>query len=164
LDLIYAFAWDNKVIFPNIDGWNLRKENINLPNDLKGEYNLLIISFRHSQHILIEQWFFFLKMLEKEFPQFRSYEIPTFGRLYKIIKPKIEKGMVSKIKHLDFQERIINIFLNKSRFKKNLAISKENTIYLFLVDKRGAIHWSTFNGFSNQKIEELSLILKALFN
>ncbi|MEJ2279664.1 MAG: hypothetical protein P8Y70_18265, partial [Candidatus Lokiarchaeota archaeon] len=131
------------MIFPDVIGSNLRRRKLRLPIDLSGDLNLLIISFKHTQHTMIEQWLNFLTSLEMKFPKLKSYEIPTFGLYYKFIKSKLEKAMISKVTEKNIQEKIITLFLRKTKFKKTLGIPNEDTIYMFLVDRRGYIHWTS---------------------
>jgi hypothetical protein len=42
--------------FPNVSGSNLDGKRFNLPRDLKGKVNIVIIAFRREQTNLIEQW------------------------------------------------------------------------------------------------------------
>jgi hypothetical protein len=153
---------DIELIFPEAIGTTLRKRQIRLPYDLSGRINLLIIAFKHTHYILIEQWSFFLKILQKEFPELKFYEVPTFGILYKFIKNKIEKSMLTKVTEIDSQERMITLFLNKKKFRKDLDIPHEKTIFLFLIDKKGNILWSTNNGITNDKTNQLTTKVREL--
>lgn len=153
---------DIGLIFPEAKGTNLRKRRVRLPYELSGHINLLIIAFKHTQYVLIDQWSFFLKILEKDFPELKFYKIPTFGNIYKFIKNKLEKSMLSKVTEMDSQERIITLFLNKKKFRKTLNIPHENTIFLFLIDKKGNVFWSTNNGITNDKMDQLTSKVKEL--
>ncbi|UCD01742.1 MAG: hypothetical protein JSV23_01590 [Promethearchaeota archaeon] len=147
------------MIFPEVSGQNLEFENFDLPYNLEGELNLLIIPFRRWHQNLVDEWSFYLNSLEKKYSNFRYYEIPTLNRGYKIMRFMIDGGMRAGIPDKAVRERTITIYTNKTLFKKKLKIASEETIYLFLMNKNGEIIWRSQGPFDKNKLQTLEKYL-----
>ncbi|MFX1470390.1 MAG: hypothetical protein ACFFB8_17240 [Promethearchaeota archaeon] len=147
------------MIFPEVIGQNLEFEKFNLPYNLAGKLNLVIIPFRRWHQDLVDQWSFYLNSLEEKYSNFKYYEIPTLNRGYKVMKFMIEGGMRAGIPDKKVRERTITIYVNKSQFKKELEIQTEDTIHLFLINKKGEIIWHTEGQFNLNKTKALENIL-----
>ncbi len=142
-------------MFPNVFGKNLELEHFNIPSDLEGDLNLVIIPFKQWHQSLVNQWGFFLNTLESEFFNFRYYEIPTLSYGYKLMRFMIDGGMRAGIPDKSVRKRTITVYLNKNEFRKSLDIPSENTIYLFLITKKGDILWRSEGEYTPIKAEEL---------
>ncbi|MFW9827713.1 MAG: hypothetical protein ACFFEY_08980 [Candidatus Thorarchaeota archaeon] len=147
------------MIFPKVTGQNLEFENFNLPYNLEGELNLVIIPFRRWHQNLVDEWSFHLNSLEKKYSYFRYYEVPTLNRGFKVIRFMIDGGMRSGIPDKAVRERTITIYTNKTLFKKKLKIHSEDTIYLYLMDKNGKIICHVEGKFDNDKLQTLEKFL-----
>ena len=148
--------------FPEVSGENLEKKKYNIPYDLEGELNLLIVPFQRSHQTLVDQWSMFLNNIEEMNHNFRYYEMPTLNFAYKLVRFMIDGGMRAGIPDKDVRERTITIYINKPSFKKHLSIQSENTIYLFLIRKNGEILWRAEGQFESYKGEELLKFIKEL--
>jgi hypothetical protein len=146
-------------MFPEVSGQNLEFEDFELPYSLKGELNLVIIPFRRWHQDLVDEWSSYLNTLEKKYPKFRYYEVPTLSNGYKIMRFMIDGGMRAGIPNKGVRERTITIYINKSRFKKELNINSEDTIYLFLINKKGEIIWRSEGAFDQIKAQILKDLL-----
>ena len=60
----------------------------------------------------------------------------------------------------DSRERTITLYLDKKEFNQSLKIPKEDTIYLFLIDKEGQVIWKAEDGFTRQKYNDLKKAVK----
>jgi len=96
-----------------------------------------------------------LNILEDRYPKFRFYEIPTLSNGYKIMRFMIDGGMRAGIPDKRVRKRTITIYINKSKFKKQLNITSEDTIYLFLINKKGEIIWRSEGEFNPIKAKVL---------
>ena len=75
----------------------------------------------------------------------------------------IDGGMRAGIPSKEVRERTITTYINKSKFKKALEIPNEQTIYLFLVNKKGEILWHQSGVYDDSKAEELTDYLNSYF-
>ena len=63
--------------FPDISGENLEKKKYNIPYDLEGELNIVIVPFQRWHQSLVDEWSAFLNNIERSNRNFRYYEVPT---------------------------------------------------------------------------------------
>ncbi|MBD3191264.1 MAG: hypothetical protein GF308_11500 [Candidatus Heimdallarchaeota archaeon] len=147
-------------IFPEIEGSNLEGQKYCLPNDLEGELNLVIIPFQRYQQYLVNEWGNYLTELVKKYPNLEFYEIPTLARGYKLVRFMIDGGMRAGIPNKRTRERTITLYTNKGKFKEQLEIDSEDTIYLFLITKKGKILWREEGNITNEKTKDLESVLK----
>ncbi|MBY9015653.1 MAG: hypothetical protein KGD68_08190 [Candidatus Lokiarchaeota archaeon] len=141
--------------FPNVSGKNLEKKKYNIPYDLEGELNVLIVPFQRWHQSLADEWSVFLNKIEKSTQDFRYYEVPTLNSGYKVMRFMIDGGMRAGIPNRSVRERTITLYTNKPLFEKLLNIKSEDTIYLFLIRKNGEILWRDEGEYDTQKGEEL---------
>ncbi|MFX1558050.1 MAG: hypothetical protein ACFFC9_12415, partial [Promethearchaeota archaeon] len=105
------------------------------------------------------EWSLYLNTLEDRHPKFRFYEVPTLSNGYRIMRFMIDGGMRAGIPNRKIRARTITTYINKSKFKKDLNIDSEDTIYLFLVDKKGEIIWRSEGEFEPKKAKQLEDLL-----
>lgn len=141
--------------FPDISGENLEKKKYNIPYDLEGELNILIIPFQRWHQSLVDEWSAFLNNIERSNRNFRYYEVPTLNSGYKIMRFMIDGGMRAGIPDRGVRERTITLYTNKPLFEEQLNINSEDTIYLFLIRRNGEILWRSEGEYDKQKGEEL---------
>ena len=147
--------------FPQVSGSNLEEKDYNIPSDLEGDLNLLIIPFKRWQQSMVDSWSEFLTQITKKLDQinFKFYELPTLAKGYDLMSFLINGGMRAGIPDKSVRERTITLYLNKSKFKKSLNIENENTIYLFLIKRTGKILWNASGKFNRKFAEEMLQIL-----
>ena len=148
------------MIFPKVTGQNLEFKTYELPHNLEGELNLVIIPFRRWDQNLVDEWSFYLNSLEEKYSYFRYYEVPALNIGYKLMRFMIDGGMRSGIPDRTVRERTITLYINKTPFKKKLKILSEDTIYLFLMNKNGEIIWRSEARFDNDKFPSLERHIK----
>ena len=141
--------------FPNVSGSSLDGRRFNLPRDLKGRVNIVIIAFRREQTDIIEQWATPLKEIMRADPSLEVYELPTLSRGYSPFRWWIDGGMRAGIVDEEARRRTITIYTNKRNFKVQLGIPNEETIYIFLVGKDGRIITRVQGDFTDEKHQQL---------
>jgi hypothetical protein len=148
--------------FPDVSGENLEKKKYNIPYDLEGELNIVIVPFQRWHQSLVDEWSVFLNNIERSNRNFRYYEVPTLNSGYKIMSFMIDGGMRAGIPDRSVRERTITLYTNKPLFEEQLNINSEDTIYLFLIRKNGEILWRSEGQYDKQKGEELLKTMKKI--
>ena len=151
------------MLFPEIEGKNLELRNYNLPYDLEGELNIVLVPFQRWHQNLVDSWGPYLEKLIEKFPRVRFYEVPSLSSGYRMMSFVIDGGMRAGIPSKKVRERTITIYINKSKFKKVLEIPNEKTIYLFLLNKKGEILWRESGVYDDSKAEKLTDYLNNYF-
>ena len=67
--------------FPTIKSKTLNKNEYQLPNDLRGEYNVVIVAFTQYHQRDVDTWIPFLQILERDNSNIHYYELPTVNNL-----------------------------------------------------------------------------------
>jgi len=138
------------------------KKKYNIPYDLEGDLNVVIVPFQRWHQSLVDEWSYFLNNIERSNPNFRYYEFPTLNSAYKVMSFMIDGGMRAGIPDRSVRERTITLYTNKPLFEKQLGIRSEDTIYLFLIRKNGEILWRNEGEFDVQKGHELLKTIEKL--
>lgn len=149
-----------ETIFPTVSGSNLVGHGYNLPNDFKGNLNIVIIAFRREQTDLIEGWTSHLEDLVRKNPELKYYELPVLSRSYSPFRWWIDGGMRAGIPDAEARERTITVYTNKREFKERLGIPNEETIYLFLVGRNGKILWRAQGDLTEEKHQQLQDVVE----
>jgi hypothetical protein len=111
--------------FPTVNGSNLLREKLTLPQDFQGKFNLIFIPF--------EQW----QQMEEQFDGLVYYELPTIHSRNSFYKMFINEGMRAGIPNPKTRERTITLYLDKADFRAALGMSDEEHIYILVVDRQG---------------------------
>jgi len=146
--------------FPSVEGVNLRRRRIKLPDDFAGEINLVAIAFEQWQQNLVNSWIPFLEELERSVPGIRYYELPTIQILDPLSRTFINEGMRAGIRDGAVRERTITLYVEKEAFRDALALPDESTIYLLAVDRIGNVLWRAQGPFSAAKTQSLVRMLR----
>lgn len=150
--------------FPLVSGFNLERQEFEFPRDFEGELNLVIVPFEMRQQQDVNTWVPTAQELERSFPGFVYYELPTIYKLPTLSRTFINEGMRAGIPDQKARERTITLYLDKGTFKQALGIDTEEVIHLFLVDKEGDILWEEQGVYAEDKAQELRAVLQERMN
>jgi hypothetical protein len=123
--------------FPTVNGSNLLREKLTLPQDFKGKFNLIFIPFEQWQQMEVDSWMALAKELEEQFDGLVYYELPTIQSRNSFYKMFINEGMRAGIPNPKTRERTITLYLDKADFRAALGMSDEEHIYILVVDRQG---------------------------
>ena len=147
--------------FPLVSGYNLDREEIELPRDFGGDLNLVIVPFQQYQQTIVNTWIPFAQQTEKDTPGFMYYELPTIYNLPAFARSFINEGMRAGIPDQTARERTITLYIDKDPFKAALDIEDEDDIHLFLVNRQGEILWRTSGAYAESKADALRKVLES---
>lgn len=148
------------VFFPTVSGFNLDREELEFHRDFAGSLNLVIVPFEQRQQLDVNNWIPAAQALEREFPGFIYYELPTIYQLPSLSRTFINEGMRAGIPDQTSRERTVTLYLDKETFKASLGIESEAVIHLFLCDAEGRILWRTTGVYSAAKDAELREVIR----
>ena len=92
--------------FPTVNGSNLQRAKLTLPQDFEGDYNLLFIAFQQWQQDEVNTWIALAENCEARFPGLVYYELPTIRVLSGISKFFINEGMRAGIPNQHAPRRV----------------------------------------------------------
>jgi hypothetical protein len=138
----------------------LQRNSFQLPRDLDGALNILLIAFQRWHQSLVDTWVPFLQQLEQQSVDLRYYELPTIQELNTFSRIFINEGMRAGIPDSTARERTITLYLDKKAFRKTLDLPHEEDIYVLLVDRQGQVLWRTSGALTPDKAESLRLTIR----
>jgi hypothetical protein len=150
--------------FPAVTGSNLQRKKLNLPQDFKGELNLVLIAFQQWQQTQVDTWIPFARQLEETHPGVRYYELPTIQRLNVVARTFINEGMRAGLPNPIVRERTITLYLDKDEFRQALQLPHEDDIHVLLLDRQGQVRWRAEGAFTPEKGESLTVQVQAWQN
>jgi hypothetical protein len=141
-----AHAWQGDearkpAVFPAITSYSLDKAKVNLPGDLVGQANLLLVSFEPEQQKDIDTWMPFAQALQHTNFSFRWYRLPVSGRENFVFRWWSNSSMRSDETDPETWPWIVPIFVDKDDFRRTLQIPNEHEIVVLLIDKQGHVLW-----------------------
>lgn len=148
--------------FPTITASNLSGEKITFPSGLKGETNLVLVAFQRDQQKDVDTWLAELPGIVATHPSLAYYEVPTIDRLNPMVRWFIDSGMRRGIPDKAQRARTVTFYIDKKPFKTALGIDSENTIYAFLVDRQGTVHWQASGSMTAESKQGLLTALNSL--
>lgn len=140
---------------PAVSGSNLQRRKLNLPEDLEGEHNLVLIAFQQWQQSQVDTWLPFARKMEESYPAMRYYELPTIQRLNPLARTFINEGMRAGIPDPVARERTITLYVDKVAFREALDLPGEEKIYILLLDRQGRVLWRAEGTYAEEKGESL---------
>ena len=151
---------ESQPLFPAVTGSNLQREKRNLPEDLEGELNLVLIAFQQWQQAQVNTWIPFVRQLEETHSGVRYYELPTIQRRNVLARTFINEGMRAGIPDPVARERTITLYLDKDAFREALQLPNEDDIYVLLLDRQGRVVWRAEGDFTPEKGESLAAAVR----
>jgi len=159
---ITAVVRDTVLQFPRVEGSNLEGRKFALPADFEGEYNVVLVAFRREQQEDVETWVPFLREQKLSERGVRVYELPTLSRSYRLMRGFIDGGMARGIPDKSTRETTITLYIDKSPFKRALAIATEDRIVALIVARDGRVLWRADGRFTPGLGAELAAAMDAL--
>jgi hypothetical protein len=149
------------VHFPTVSGKNLQRNNFQVPRDLDGTLNVLLIAFQRWHQSLVDTWIPFLQQAEQDYPHLRYYELPTLQQLNPLSRVFINEGMRAGIPDRIARERTITLYLDKEAFRDALRLPHEQDIYVLLVDRLGQVFWQEAGAHTPEKAASLQAAVES---
>jgi hypothetical protein len=155
--------------FPSMEVTRLNDEVINLPQDTKGKYTLIGLSYSKKSEDELVTWFnpvyqTFIHKSEKPGLFSNDYDvnvyfIAMFAGVNKAaagpVKKKMQKNSDPELEpHLLFYKGEIKTF------KKSLNLDRKDTPYFFVLDESGQIVYTTSGAYSQNKMDSVEELLE----
>ena len=130
---------DRPGAFPVLQAESLQGRRVRLPDQLKGERNLLLVAYERKQQADLDTWLAVLDTLPLQPPAFAYYELPTIGNNYKFMRPVIDGGMKQGIPDRAQRDRTITLYLDVDWFRAQVGTDTTDAVAALLVDRQGTI-------------------------
>ena len=146
--------------FPRVKATSLARKEYLVPDDLEGEYNLVLVAFKQWHQDLVDTWIPSLQSLAFRHPQLRVYEMPTMSRLNGLYRALIDNGMRAGIPDQKVRASTLCAYFDVEAFVRAIDRPNTETIHLFLVDRAGEVGWQGSGQFDPKQLAELNRVLE----
>ena len=148
--------------FPIVKATSLANKPYQLPRDLEGELNLVIVAFKQWQQDWVDTWIPSLQSLAYQYKNLRVYEMPTMSRFNGIYRFMIDNGMRGGIPDKAVRAATLCAYIDIPPFAQALQLPTYDSIYLFLLDRAGEILWRGQGAFDQAQYDELAATVERL--
>ncbi|MCL5735243.1 MAG: hypothetical protein M1274_06570 [Actinobacteria bacterium] len=150
------------VRFPNVSARNLEGGKVEVPGDLTGAANLLVLaSSREHQHP-VETWLPRLSALKEDFPKLETWRLVVLPRGYRFMRGAIEGGLRAGVTDRVARQRTLVSFIDLDDLRRPLGLPDMVDIHLYLLDASGTVRWEGRAGYSPAALSGLTAVLAGL--
>ncbi|MEY4669352.1 MAG: hypothetical protein RL518_2051 [Pseudomonadota bacterium] len=146
-------------MFPRVQGTNLDKQPITLPDHYRGKVALVLVGYTQKAQFDIDRWI--LGALQADV-RAEIVEVPTIaGMMPQMVQGFIDNGMRSGIPKSDWAS-VVTIYEDAPKIIEALGNERPQSAYAVLLNKDGRIVWSSNIGYSASQVIELKKVVDSL--
>jgi hypothetical protein len=146
-------------LFPRVQGTNLDKQPITLPDHYRGKTTLVLVGYTQKAQFDIDRWI--LGALQADVKA-QIVEVPTIaGMMPQMVQSFIDNGMRSGIPKSDWGS-VVTVYEDAPKIIEALGNERPQSAYAVLLNKEGRIVWSSNIGYSATQILELKKLADSL--
>ena len=150
--------------FPPHTSTSLAGKQFNLPEDLSGEYHLLLMIFGEQYHPKVETWLPCIEAMRDEYPNISFYEVPILPqRDFFASQQLFDISMRIRIRDPRMRALTLPLYVDVDEFCEMLDLGERNQVYMLLIDHTGYIWWRTFGEYDILASLSLRETLETLF-
>ena len=145
--------------FPTVQGENLNKDSITLPDHYRGKNTLILIGYLQKTQFDIDRWI--LGVLQADI-KVEIVEVPTIaGMMPQMVQGFINNGMRKGIPSSDWAS-VVTVYEDAPKIIAALGNERPQSAYAVLLDKDGYIVWTSTLGYSATQVLELKKLVESL--
>ena len=142
--------------FPSVNGESLEQNSVNIPEDMAGQYTLLLIGYKQDSQFDIDRWLIGLDMTNTKVA---AYEIPTIqGMFPRMFSSMIDNGMRAGIPK-SMWNGVITVYKDGEKIQAFTGNENPNNARVVLLDEKGVILYFYDDGFSVAALNQVRKLL-----
>jgi len=142
--------------FPSVTGQSLEKQTVNIPQDFKNEYTLLLIGYKQDSQFDIDRWLIALDFTDTKLP---VYELPTIqGMFPRMFSTVIDNGMRKGIPK-PLWKGVITIYEDGEAVQAFTGNEDPNNARVVLINREGKILYFYDDGFAVEPLKNIRTII-----
>ena len=156
-------------LFPLLEGETLTNKVLTIPTDTKDKYTLVGMAWSKKSEEALKSWFIpiyqtFIFKPTKPVLFASEYDVNVFFvPMFTGVKKAAYKTVMKKMKSKTDPKLVPYVLFYKGELKKykaELAFSKKDIPYFFVLDTAGKIVYMTSGKYSDDKLDEIEAILE----
>lgn len=148
--------------FPALEGHDIDGRKLIVPAELEGHYNLVLVAYERWHQRLVDSWVGSARELERRHDQLRVYEIPLIRNMSWIRRKQLDFWMSQGISDPVARATTITIYTDVDGVNRSLHVPHADNIWLFLIDKAGAVYWRGTGPYDPGQFRALEHTVEAL--
>ncbi len=153
-------AGDDCIRFPAVSGLSLSGLELMLPDDLQGDYALLLVPFDDDQQVLAGTWLEPAQILAEQYPSLTYYNAAVLPDLAPAVRVVVRVGMNALITDAHLRDVTITLFLaDRDALLTALDIPSADVIQIFLLNGEGEVLWRNSGEYTPEKGKSLVALL-----
>jgi hypothetical protein len=149
--------------FPNLSARNLEGRTLEIPAELAGTANLVLLAFLREHQGPVETWLPHLAELEREFAGLEVWEVAALSRRYRIWRGAISGGMRAGVPDPRARRHTLTAYLDLRDLHAPLGLRDFNDIHLYLLNRSGEVLWEGQGGHDAAALSSLRTALERQF-
>ena len=145
--------------FPLLKGTNLKMENLSIPDELSGEYKLILVAYDTDQQVFVDKWLKPLEELNQRYPQLAGYYVPLLPTSAVDAALPILGGMTIAASSDHDRKRTIVVFTDVDTFNVLVDVPDKDEVQLFLLDADNQIRWHGSGSYDHDTLSSLENVL-----
>lgn len=148
--------------FPKMTARNLDGRAYEIPRELDGNLNLVVLAFLREHQEPVETWLPHLGELRRRHPGLEVWEVPALSRRYRIWRSAIDSGMRAGIADPAVRSHTLTSYIDLHALQRALGLADLEEIRLYLLDRRGMVLWEAAGGYDATVSASLDSRLSAI--
>lgn len=145
----------NPARFPTVTAYSLAKEKVTLPAGLTAARNLLLLSFDTADTPEIDRWISAAQSLTHLDTGLSYYLLPISQQKNPLYRWWDNSSMRSDFSDPQLWPRVVPLYINENRFRKQLQIPNGSQVVVLLTDRNGNVLWRASGAPDQQKLASL---------
>lgn len=151
--------------FPAVTGLSLSGQELALPDDLQGEYVLVVVPFDDDQQVLAGTWLEPTQSLAEQYPGLTYYNAAILPDLAPAVRVVVRVGMNALITDSHLRDVTVTLFLaDRDALLAALDIPGVDAIQVFLLNEDGEVLWRNSGEYAPEKGDGLVALLARLYS
>jgi hypothetical protein len=139
------------LMFPAVHGQTAYERNVNLPDELNGKANVVIVMFKQDQQSVADTWLPVVQNLARENSEMRYKELKVFS-----LKERLDGDhRAFRVTDPELSENAVCAKARPWTIKRALHLPSSSSIYTLLVDKTGTVKWRAAGALTPMRATEL---------
>jgi hypothetical protein len=136
-------------------GRDLEGRFMDLPHDLGGVFNLLVLTFDDGQQEDVAEWMEAVEPLRAGAPFMTAYELPILSSALVLAQPWIDRGLAESARDSSTRDRTVTVYVNKRAFVRRAGLAGTDSVQVLLLDRDGDIIWRAHGPPCLERLQEL---------
>jgi len=148
--------------FPPLSSRDLEGKTFEIPADLPGTFNLVVLAFSRDHRFAVESWLPYFAGLEERFAGLEVWQVPTLDKGYLIFRGAIDGGLRAGITDTKVKAHTLTAYVDVRGLQRDLALAGRDEVELYLLDRLGVVQWHAAGGWTAETLAGLTAVLEGL--